>query len=672
MLYRRQLEFAVGHGVSVHATIPEEGAEQATAIETSFLPEHEVKQQTPPTPADNADLAGVPLDMKDLAGMPKTDLVAGMRRMETAYTAWIDREQGKLQDPTERLSSHLSAARRTMTGCQEVCRRIHAGIDLIEQNPEAELAFRFSNQVMALQRVRSTFSRLVRKKEIKSEDGPGALDIPENRSWRLFQLAFILLNLPSLNDIHHPHRSHPTDAIADLLWFPTGGGKTEAYLGLTAYTLAMRRLQGEIEGRSGEHGTAVLMRYTLRLLTLQQFQRAAALLCACEVVRRGDESRWGKVPFRLGLWVGGKSTPNTLAQADEALRQTNVGGKPTGGGTPYQLKSCPWCGCDIREHHLKVLEGASEIGRCLTFCGDPLGKCEFTPIQAPDEGLPVMVVDEEMYRRPPSLLIATVDKFAQMAWKGEVQMLFGQVNGNCPRHGFLSPEIEDGSHHPACGRLPRVKSVPHLPLRPPDLIIQDELHLISGPLGSLVGLYETAVDELCCWTVDGKKVRPKVIASTATIRRALDQVKRLFLRKLDIFPAQGTGIKDNFFSLQRPADADFPGRRYLGICAFGRRYPAAVIRVYTAVLGAAEFLYQRHGKPMDPWMTLAGYFNSMRELAGTRRLVEDDIRARLRVFWRELTRAFVLSAPQRNRWTDGRNSHLHRSSGQRRNAGRFG
>lgn len=166
MLYRRQLEFAVGHGVSVHATIPEEGAEQATAIETSFLPEHEVKQQTPPTPADNADLAGVPLDMKDLAGMPKTDLVAGMRRMETAYTAWIDREQGKLQDPTERLSSHLSAARRTMTGCQEVCRRIHAGIDLIEQNPEAELAFRFSNQVMALQRVRSTFSRLVRKKEI--------------------------------------------------------------------------------------------------------------------------------------------------------------------------------------------------------------------------------------------------------------------------------------------------------------------------------------------------------------------------------------------------------------------------------------------------------------------------------------------------------------------------
>ncbi|MFZ2961168.1 MAG: hypothetical protein WA705_30175 [Candidatus Ozemobacteraceae bacterium] len=338
---------------------------------------------------------------------------------------------------------------------------------------------------------------------------------------------------------------------------------------------------------------------------------------------------WGKLTFRLGLWIGGKSTPNTLAQADETLRQTNVGGKPTGGGTPYQLKSCPWCGSDIREHHLKVLDGASEIGRCLTYCGDPLGKCEFTPVQAPDEGLPVMV-DEEMYRRPPSLLIATVDKFAQMAWKGEVQMFFGQVTGLCPRHGFVSPEVDDGMHHPKRGRLPSVKTVPHAPLRPPDLIIQDELHLISGPLGSLVGLYETAVDELCCWTVAGRKVRPKVIASTATIRRAQDQVKKLFLRKLEIFPAQGTDIKDNFFSLQRKAGTDFPGRRYLGICAFGRRYPATMIRAYTAVLGSAEFLYQRHGKPMDPWMTLVGYFNSMRELAGTRRLVEDDIRARLR------------------------------------------
>jgi len=241
-----------------------------------------------------------------------------------------------------------------------------------------------------------------------------------------------------------------------------------------------------------------------------------------------------------------------------------------------------------------------------------------------------MVVDEDIYRRPPSLLIATVDKFAQMPWKGETQMLYGQVTGLCPRHGFISPEIDDTGNHPTRGSLPRTKPVAQTPLRPPDLIIQDELHLISGPLGSMVALYETAVDELCTWMVDGKRVRPKVIASTATIRRAPDQIRKLFLRKLDVFPPQGTSIKDNFFSLQRPVGQEYPGRRYLGICAFGRRYPAAMIRVYVAVMAAAQTLYDKYDHLADPWMTLVGYFNSIRELAGTRRLVEDDIRSRLR------------------------------------------
>jgi hypothetical protein len=241
-----------------------------------------------------------------------------------------------------------------------------------------------------------------------------------------------------------------------------------------------------------------------------------------------------------------------------------------------------------------------------------------------------MVVDEGIYRRPPSLVIATVDKFAQMPWKGETQMLFGKVNGVCPRHGFLSPEIEDGASHPERIGLPSVKSQPHGFLRPPDLIIQDELHLISGPLGSMVGLYEAAVDELCSWEVDGKRVRPKVVASTATIRRAPDQVQKLFVRKLDVFPPQGTSIRDSFFALQRPVGPDSPGRPYLGVCAFGRRYPVAMIRSYVAHMAAAQVLYDKYDNLADPWMTVAGYFNSIRELAGTRRLVEDDIKARLR------------------------------------------
>jgi ADP-ribose pyrophosphatase YjhB (NUDIX family) len=632
MLYRHRLEFAVGHGVAVRVTLPDPDAVRASVVETTFIPQSEVPQQTPPDVADNPDLAGVVLDMKELAELSKPALLAGLRQLQTAYGNWIEREALKIAAPAERLADHKAAAGEAVAKCRRACARLKEGVDLIEADAVAEKSFRFANRAMWQQRVHSTFARKVRKKEMKPVEDMTPLDVPKNRSWRLFQLAFIILNLPSLTRLDHLERSHETDAVADLLWFATGGGKTEAYLGLTAYTLAMRRLQGEIEGRAGDHGVAVLMRYTLRLLTLQQFQRAAALICACEMIRRGDLKTWGSVNFRLGLWVGAKATPNTFKQAAEALKQGNGGGRPTVGGTPHQLVSCPWCGREILPHHLRVLEAPGDIGRCLTYCGDATGSCDFSEAKSPKEGLPVMVVDEDIYRRPPSLLIATVDKFAQMPWKGETQQLFGQVNGLCLRHGFLSPEIEgdDTGNHPARNGLPATKRQPHGPLRPPDLIIQDELHLISGPLGSMVALYETAVDELCTWTVNGKRVRPKVIASTATIRRAADQVRKIFLRKLDVFPPQGTSITDSFFALQRPTGEEYPGRRYLGICAFGRRYPVAMIRVYVALMGAAQKLYEKYDSLADPWMTTVGYFNSIRELAGTRRLVDDDIRSRLR------------------------------------------
>jgi hypothetical protein len=630
MLYRHQREFAVGHGVSIHSTLPEPLAEKAIQIETEWAPAFEVAQQTPRTTTDDPNLSGLILDTQLLAELPRKDLIASLRKLEAAYAIWIGSEKAKLTNPAEKLAGHKRAAERAIEGCARAEERIKAGIDLIESNQDAEEAFRFANRAMWKQRIHSVFSRKVRKKEITPEDGADSQDAADNRSWRLFQLAFILLNLPSLTDLHHPDRSHDTEAVADLLWFATGGGKTEAYLGLTAYALALRRLQGEIEGRAGDHGVAVLMRYTLRLLTLQQFQRAAALLCACEVIRRENTKKWGETPFRLGLWVGRNATPNTLAKAAESLRQGRSGGRPAGGGSPHQITSCPWCGTEIREAHLRVYEAPSDVGRCVTYCGDNLGRCEFSEAKSPREGLPVMVVDEDIYRHPPSLLIATVDKFAQMPWRGETQMLFGKVNGICTRHGFRSPEVDDANSHPPRNGLPKAQTLPHEFLRPPDLIIQDELHLISGPLGSMVGLYESAVDELCSWEVGGKRVRPKVIASTATIRRAPDQVRKLFVRELDVFPPQGTSIRDSFFAIQRPIGEKYPGRRYLGICPFGRRYPVAMIRTYVAYMAAAQALFDQYDNLADPWMTVAGYFNSIRELAGTRRLVEDDIRARLR------------------------------------------
>jgi hypothetical protein len=157
-----------------------------------------------------------------------------------------------------------------------------------------------------------------------------------------------------------------------LLWFPTGGGKTEAYLGLAAYTMAIRRLQGTVAGRSGHAGVAVLMRYTLRLLTLQQFQRAAALLCACEVIRRADPARWGSEPFRIGLWVGQNSTPNWVKDAEEAVKQLKKSGYPSGGGSPHQLTTCPWCGSDITPDQIMPEPAERGRARVITYCGDPL------------------------------------------------------------------------------------------------------------------------------------------------------------------------------------------------------------------------------------------------------------------------------------------------------------
>jgi len=291
MLYRHQREFTVGHGISVHATLPEALAERAVQVETEWVPSFEVPQQTPRSVADDENLAGLTLDMKALAELPRDGLIASLRHIETAYRVWIKTEEAKRSLPVEKLAGHEDAAQRAVVSCRRALERIKAGIDLIETDALAEEAFRFANRAMWQQRIHTTFARLVRKKEMQIDDGVAGLDVPKNRSWRLFQMAFVLLNLPSLTDLHHPDRSHETDAVADLLWFATGGGKTEAYLGLTAYIVALRRLQGEIEGRRGDYGIAVLMRYTLRLLTLQQFQRAAALMCACETIRRADVAK---------------------------------------------------------------------------------------------------------------------------------------------------------------------------------------------------------------------------------------------------------------------------------------------------------------------------------------------------------------------------------------------
>lgn len=632
MLYRNRVEFAVGHGVAVHADPAPDDLSRAVRVSTRVVPEWEVARQTPPTDEEVPTLGPLVRDMKDLAALDSDRIDGALGALPAAYVEWIGQQRQRVGGSGEGLEGFRDEAVTALDRCERALVRIREGLDLLKTDAQALDAFRFANRAMWYQRTR-TLLAMDRRRGLDTDIAD--VDIPKNRTWYPFQLAFVLMNLPGLTRLDHPDRTDQDKSVADLLWFPTGGGKTEAYLGLAAYIMGLRRLQGEVEGRPGQFGVAVLMRYTLRLLTLQQFQRAAALICACEKIRvealhEGD-LRWGTEPFRLGLWVGQKTTPNWTEDSDHWVSHKRGNrAPPVGTGSPLQVNHCPWCGHPIDAARNLEVERHQKRGRTFLYCGDKLGNCPFSKRNAPGEGIPLVVVDEEIYRRLPAMVIATVDKFAQMPWNGAVQMLFGQVAGRCPRHGFVSPELDDAGSHPRAGELPPARTEAFGPLRPPDLILQDELHLISGPLGSLVGLYETVVDDLCSWEVGGKVVRPKVVASTATIRKAADQVQGVFARKVEIFPPQGLDAGDNFFSRERAPTEQDPGRVYLGICAPGRRMKAVLIRVYSTLLSAAQYLFDDKGEAADPWMTLVGYFNSLRELGGMKRLVDDDISSRLR------------------------------------------
>ena len=658
MAYRLTQEFSVGHGTATTWTVDSSDVMRASELATSAMPRYEVEQMAPRTAEDGdvPELAQAEFRMNVLAEASDDALIDMLSPLADGYEAWINTQAARLPKPEEHLADYQDVANRSIASSKEALKRIREGIELLRTDGQARDAFRFANLSMWRQRTRSIHAQLVRRKR-KEAPEYASIDVDDNRKWRPFQLAFVLLNLASTSDPAHEDRCHPTKAIADLLWFPTGGGKTEAYLGLAAYAIGLRRLQGELGGLNGMAGVTVLMRYTLRLLTLQQFQRAAALVCAMETIRRealaaGDE-RWGKhdEPFSIGLWVGGAATPNWLRQSHEVVRQAKVRGSfgaVSGTSSPAQIPNCPWCGWELGPNEYFPEPIPAGQGRTLVCCKNHA--CAFSQRKAP-EGLPVITVDEEIYRRVPTILIGTVDKFAQMPWNGLVQTLFGKVEGYCPRHGYQSPDFDEqcNTHKKTTkyGGLPAATASACSYLRPPDLIIQDELHLISGPLGSMVGLYETAIDDLCSWDypkahTDGStqtvRVRPKVVASTATVRNAKEQVRQLFCRRLEVFPPPGIDSGDNFFALQREPSERYPGRLYLGVCATGRNLKLALIRAFTAELMAGQMLYEKYGDAADPYMTLVGYFNSLRELGGMRRLVDDDIRNRLRQYD---TRGFV-------------------------------
>lgn len=576
--FRDRCEWAVGHNVSVVS--PRDSA-RVTRLETTWLPCSEVRR------VETVDAPGTETSMEALGAMRDgASLRAALLPLADKYEAWI-----KTQSETDVGSGHRAKTRdKLMQRAKAACGRIRSGVERLVSDPEAFEAFTLANRAMALAARQRSPSRYVDA-------------VPK---WRLFQLAFVLLNVDGLADPKHDDRSN-----VDLIFFPTGGGKTEAYLGVIAFALLLRRIRGR-HRKDGGLGVAVLLRYTLRLLTLDQLGRAATLVCALELLRK-ELGSLGEVRFSVGLWVGRSATANTFAQVRETItKYKNDASRTAESGCP--LTECPWCRRELGRDSFSLVPPRSP-DEVVIGCLNP--DCPFAARKEPG-GLPVVYVDEQIYSELPSFLVATVDKFAMLPWRGETGMLFGRVNARVGRR-FLGPLDK------------KEKGATAIPdgLRPPELVVQDELHLISGPLGTMVGLYETAIEHLSSYESDGQRIRPKILASTATVRRAREQIAALFGRKdMALFPPRGVNEGDTFFA--RINDKE-PGRLYVGVAAPGRSMKAILLRTYVDLLsGAQKRFVAKDGAnaAADPYMTLVGYFNSLRELGGMRRLVEDDVRTR--------------------------------------------
>ncbi|GAB3240918.1 helicase-related protein [Kineosporia babensis] len=564
MFYRHAPLFAVGHACAARWTwdppAPGKAGVGGTAhcaeVSTALVPLHEL-MLTDANPA-----VDVPR-MQWLARAEKSEVLNALTSLVAGYRTWID---GDLTAQQRDLvgSRFAQVAQEQVDACRETLARMETGIQILgdETRPEIWQAFRLSNQVMAEQRARTVWIR---------DGGEGQPDLSAPR-WRAFQIGFFLLCLRGIVEPEHEDRE-----IADVLWFPTGGGKTEAYLGLVAFTTFLRRIRASRRGQPQTGGgVTVLMRYTLRLLTLQQFERAAALICAMEDVRRRETSSLGEEEMSIGMWVGKAATPNKLAQAQTSLAAL-ADRKQLTKLNPVQLRTCPWCGHEMDHTDYQVI---SELNRLSITCPNP--RCTF------HDGLPVHVVDETIYAARPTLLIATADKFAQVAWRGEVANLFNRAG---------APE-----------------GTP-----PPELVIQDELHLISGPLGSLAGLYEAAVDIAA--------ERPKIVASTATIRRADEQGRALFDRRVRQFPPAGLDARDSWFAVERSRE-DKATRLYVGVMTSSTSQATLLIRTYAALLHHAKVL-EGPDRVRDAYWTLVGYFNSLRLLSAAELQVNSDVDERL-------------------------------------------
>ena len=538
--YHQQRIYAIGHGAAADWEL-EPG--QPARIWSDFMPESEVPLIAVETLGEE--------DVLSLDRLGKEPIPDELEGFVDRYADWVaeqNRDASACRDRKQwaaanRICGRMGIAVERMRGC----------IEMLRTEPLAQEAFRLANQAM--------LDQMHQADRVAGEArGP--------YQWRPFQLAFLLTTMESVIREQDAFRE-----VLDLIWFPTGGGKTEAYLGLIAFLIVWRRLSHPSSGG----GTAALMRYTLRLLTRQQFERAARMVCALELIRRRNAARYGEAPIDIGIWVGREISPNTFVQARELVDEIR-NGRPD---ARYKLllERCPWCGSSFNVESSYHATG-DDFG---LRCADP--ECAFGIDSRP---LPCNVVDEALYRHPPSLLIGTIDKFARLAWEQRAGAFFGVSSGS----------------------------------RPPELVIQDELHLVTGPLGSVAGLYEAGLETLLVQ----RGVRPKYVASTATIRMAEQQVRRLYARKLAVFPPPGLSHDDSYFAR---TDRKHPGRLYVGYLSPMLDQQRCLSPLAAALLAAPLAVFD--GRPdrdalLDAWWTQVIYHGSLKGVGNSHNAFMTDVR----------------------------------------------
>ena len=550
--YANRHIYAIGHGSAADWEVKDG---KVVELRSETMPTVEVPQMT----ADTGQGGEPVLSLARLAEIDNghITLLPELDDFITGYADWVASQQDNIPGLP---ADDLAVADRMVERMCTAVSRMRESRRLLGDNTQARLAFALANRAV-LDQMRQ-HDHLQRKK-------PRADDAYR---WRPFQLAFLLTTLESTANEDNAFRD-----TVDLIWFPTGGGKTEAYLGLIAFQITLRRLRHPDTGG----GTAILMRYTLRLLTLDQFKRATRLICALELIRR-ERDDLGSAPITIGMWVGKTTSPNSFQEAAELVKGAIAASeKPE-----LVLDHCPQCGQDF-----KADRNYDSTTQHFHFLCRNQG-CGFGKTR--DGILPCNIVDQALYDEPPTMLVATVDKFARLAWEEGANAFLG------------------GTQH-----------------RPPELIIQDEFHLIASALGSVAGLYEAAIDTV----FQLRGVYPKYIASTATIRMADQQVKRLYGRKVAVFPPPGLSWDDAYFARTVPLEQR-PGRIYAGYLAPLLNRQQCLAPLAAALLLAPHMLFksdQHKRELLDAWWTQVVYHGSLKGVGNSHTAFASDVRDFMRL-----------------------------------------